>query len=269
MTVLLALASGIIAKFANYICSDLDQSHKKAQFAIFLRGLIALCVVWVMMFLGSVFVGYGERALQASYYYQDTNIQIIIGNCLYIASMLVLYVGYAWLILCSTIGLISYINGRHYKRFMAGFLVPVYVSEEEAVSASASASTGEIHSSASASASASQASRKPAIVVYALYFIGFIFGITALAGLIMSYIKKDDKFNSEVDKTHYEFLISTFWRGLVYLIVGTILCAIFIGVFVLIYWFVWSLINLIQGITAYNEGRKVIRSSFFGFAKFE
>ncbi len=57
--------------------------------------------------------------------------------------------------------------------------------------------------------------------------------------------------------THYRFQIRTFWIGLLYIVVGTILAFIVIGVAVLAWWFIWSLIRSIKGVLALNEHRPI------------
>jgi uncharacterized membrane protein len=76
-------------------------------------------------------------------------------------------------------------------------------------------------------------------VCYALYLLGFVTGITAIAGLIVAYSQQSVA--REVMRTHYTFLIRTFWIGLawcfaagVVLAVGIPLSFILIGIPLLI-----------------------------------
>jgi uncharacterized membrane protein len=55
-------------------------------------------------------------------------------------------------------------------------------------------------------------------VCYALYLLAFATGITAVIGLIIAYIQQSTA--GPVMRTHYTFLIRTFWIGLVLAIVG-------------------------------------------------
>lgn len=51
------------------------------------------------------------------------------------------------------------------------------------------------------------------IVVYALYLLGLINGLTALIGLIIAYANRDSA--SPRAQSHYAFQIRTFWIGIV------------------------------------------------------
>lgn len=55
-------------------------------------------------------------------------------------------------------------------------------------------------------------------IVYILYLVGVVFGITGLIGVVMAYIYKSDA--PEWLSSHYQFQIRTFWIGLLYLVVG-------------------------------------------------
>ncbi len=95
-----------------------------------------------------------------------------------------------------------------------------------------------------------------AIVVYALYLGSyFIGGLTALAGVIIAYVQYGSA--DPLLQSHYRFQIRTFWIGLLYLVAGIVLCFIVIGIVVLLWWFIWTLVRSIKGILALNEGRPI------------
>jgi uncharacterized membrane protein len=94
-----------------------------------------------------------------------------------------------------------------------------------------------------------------AIAVYVLYFAGYATGITAIVGVIIAYVQAPSA--SPMLKSHYAFQIRTFWIGLIYLVVGLITSFIVVGVFVLLWWFVWSLIRNIKGILALNRNEPI------------
>ncbi len=85
-------------------------------------------------------------------------------------------------------------------------------------------------------------------IVYILYMVGLIFGITGVVGVIMAYINKDDA--PAWLKTHYQFQIRTFWIGALYLILGGILSIILVGWLVLLFWVVWLIVRSIKGLKA-------------------
>ena len=93
------------------------------------------------------------------------------------------------------------------------------------------------------------------IAVYILYLVGFFNGITALAGVIIAYMQvgRSDQFS----QSHFRFQIRTFWIGLLYLVVGGITTFVFIGVLILIWWCIWTLIRCIKGLLALNAGEPI------------
>jgi len=94
-----------------------------------------------------------------------------------------------------------------------------------------------------------------AMIVYVLYFASYFFIITALVGVIMAYVQIGTA--DPMLQSHYRFQIRTFWIGLLYFVAGIILCFVVVGILVLIWWFVWTLIRSIKGILALNEGRPI------------
>lgn len=92
-------------------------------------------------------------------------------------------------------------------------------------------------------------------LVYILYFISFIVGITSIAGLIVAYLKRGTA--SAVAASHYTWQIRTFWIGLLYSLVGVVTMFILIGWLVLIATVVWFLVRSIKGFIAAGEGRAI------------
>jgi len=96
------------------------------------------------------------------------------------------------------------------------------------------------------------------LIVYLLYFATYIFGITALIGVIIAHIRFSDA-NPPLS-SHYQFQIRTFWIGPLYLVVGAILAVtVFpvIGVAILIWWLIWSLVRNVKGLLALNDNKPI------------
>lgn len=83
-------------------------------------------------------------------------------------------------------------------------------------------------------------------IVYILYLVGVVFGITGLIGVVMAYIYKSDA--PEWLYSHYQFQIRTFWIGLLYLVVGSILLVVLVGWLVYLFWVVWLIIRCVKGL---------------------
>jgi uncharacterized membrane protein len=103
-----------------------------------------------------------------------------------------------------------------------------------------------------------------AVVVYALYFVGYFTGISALVGVIIAYVKVDDA--DPVLRSHYRFQIRTFWIGLMYLAIALPLSLVLIGLPILLWWFVWSAIRIVKGSLLVLENKPVVnpQSWLFG-----
>ncbi|MBA6371299.1 hypothetical protein H4J56_07640 [Colwellia sp. BRX8-4] len=92
-------------------------------------------------------------------------------------------------------------------------------------------------------------------IVYILYMVGLIFGITGIIGVVMAYINRDEA--PEWLKTHYQFQIRTFWIGALFIFLGSILSVILIGWFVLLFWMVWLIIRSVKGMKALDQEKAI------------
>jgi uncharacterized membrane protein len=86
------------------------------------------------------------------------------------------------------------------------------------------------------------------LIVYLLYLTTYIFGVTALVGVIIPPLR-----------SHYDFQLRTFWIGLLYLVVGAVLVSVFpaIGVVILVWWLIWSLVRNVKGLLALNDNKPI------------
>lgn len=82
-------------------------------------------------------------------------------------------------------------------------------------------------------------------IVYILYLVGLIFGVTALIGVIIAYVNRDD--GPEWLRSHYDFQIRTFWIGLLYLATGSLLTLIVIGWLLILLWCIWLIVRCARG----------------------
>lgn len=85
-------------------------------------------------------------------------------------------------------------------------------------------------------------------LIYILYLVGFITGITVLIGLVLAYLNRG-KAGGFVE-SHYTWLIRTFWIGLLYSLVGAVLSLALIGFLVLLATAVWAIVRLVKGLQA-------------------
>ena len=90
-------------------------------------------------------------------------------------------------------------------------------------------------------------------VAYVLYALNLIFGITAIGGLIVAYIKRGDVAGTILE-SHFTWLIRTFWISLIGGIIGMVLTLAFIGWFVLLAVTIWYIWRVAKGWLKLNDG---------------
>ncbi len=69
-------------------------------------------------------------------------------------------------------------------------------------------------------------------VISLLYLASLITGITAIVGVVLAFIWRGEP-KAEWEVSHYEYLINTFWIGLVGSIAGFLLMIVLIGFLIL------------------------------------
>src|SRR5262249_24256889 len=89
-------------------------------------------------------------------------------------------------------------------------------------------------------------------LVYLLYLLGFVSHPASLVGLVLAFVNRDGA--SPLERSHYDFQISTFWRGLIIAVVGVITIFVFIGWLVLLFWAVWTIVRCIKGLSNLSRG---------------
>ncbi len=92
-------------------------------------------------------------------------------------------------------------------------------------------------------------------LVYILYFVSFLVGITAIAALIVAYLKRGEA--STAATSHYTFQIRTFWIGLLFAVISALTAMIGIGILLAIATVVWFLVRAIKGFILANDGKPV------------
>ena len=96
------------------------------------------------------------------------------------------------------------------------------------------------------------------MVVYALQVLSVFVGITAIVGVIINYVKREDAAGT-LYASHFDWQIRTFWWGLLWSVVGFILLFAF-GLGLLV-WFVaglWALYRVIKGFLKLNDNQPVM-----------
>ncbi len=91
-------------------------------------------------------------------------------------------------------------------------------------------------------------------ILYALYAASFFVGITAIAAIIINYIKRDEVAGTYLE-SHFRWQMRTFWFGLLWLVLGGLLTIVGVGFFVLIANGIWMLYRVIKGYLNLNDGK--------------
>lgn len=94
-----------------------------------------------------------------------------------------------------------------------------------------------------------------AFAVYVLYLLGYFTGITSIIGVVIAYLQSGSA--NSVMKSHFIFQTRTFLIGLLYLFIGLLLLHLVVGVIILLWWFVWSLVRNVKGLLALNRNEAI------------
>jgi uncharacterized membrane protein len=97
--------------------------------------------------------------------------------------------------------------------------------------------------------------KSTALIVYILYLASLVVGVTGLVGVIIAYVVKGDA--PEWLKSHYSFLIRTFWIGLLIGFIGGVLTFVLIGFLILLFLLVWWIVRCVQGLNLLSKNQPV------------
>jgi uncharacterized membrane protein len=90
-------------------------------------------------------------------------------------------------------------------------------------------------------------------VIYVLYLIGIVAGVTAIVGVVMAYVYRDNA--PDWLRTHYDFQIRTFWMVVLYCIIAGILTLVLIGFAMFLAIAIWWIVRCVKGLK-YLEQRQ-------------
>lgn len=88
--------------------------------------------------------------------------------------------------------------------------------------------------------------KKIAYLIYILYIASIVLPLLPILGVIFAYIFENDA--KSFLKSHYQYLIRTFWIGLLYFaIAGTLIIAV-IGIILTPLCIIWWIIRIVKGL---------------------
>ena len=94
-----------------------------------------------------------------------------------------------------------------------------------------------------------------ALVIYILYLVGFVIGITAIVGIVMAYLNRG-KAGGFVE-SHYTWQIRTFWIAILGFFISTILLFVGIGFLLGIAVAVWIIVRVVKGLMALQKNEPI------------
>ena len=92
-------------------------------------------------------------------------------------------------------------------------------------------------------------------VIYILYLIGIVVGLTAIVGVVMAYVKKNDA--PAWVQNHYRFQIRTFWMAVLFSLVGAVTSVVLVGFAIMLFTVVWLIVRCIKGMSFAEKGEPV------------
>ena len=99
-----------------------------------------------------------------------------------------------------------------------------------------------------------QAARRLTHLIYALQALAFFAGITAVVGVFLNHLKREDVAGT-LSESHFRWQINTFWWGLLWLLIGTFTFLAGIGYIVLSVVPLWYIYRIIKGWLRLNGGQ--------------
>lgn len=95
--------------------------------------------------------------------------------------------------------------------------------------------------------------RTATIIVYLLYLAALVNGITAIIGVVLAYVKRDDV-RGTIYEGHFSNAIEVFWVYLVGMLIAVPLCFVLVGIPLVIALYIWVLFRVIKGLVRAMDG---------------
>ncbi|SDG76620.1 DUF4870 family protein [Roseospirillum parvum] len=99
-------------------------------------------------------------------------------------------------------------------------------------------------------------------LVYILYLVGFLVGITSIIGVVLAYVNRG---KDPMLDTHYTFQIRTFWIGLLGGLIAAVTSVIIVGWAIMLVLLVWAVMRIITGMQKLSKNQPVADPTTWGF----
>ncbi len=91
-------------------------------------------------------------------------------------------------------------------------------------------------------------------LVYLLYAFSYFTGISAIVGIIVNYVKRDEVAGTWLE-SHFRWQIRTFWYGMLWAAIGTLSIFILVGFAILFANFCWIIYRIVKGWLNLNDNK--------------
>ncbi|MEH6727712.1 MAG: DUF4870 domain-containing protein [Hyphomicrobiales bacterium] len=92
-------------------------------------------------------------------------------------------------------------------------------------------------------------------LVYILYLVSFVIGITCIVGLVFAYMNRSKA--APWLQTHYTYLIRTFWIGVLAFFIALVLTIILVGIPLMIAIAVWAIVRCVIGLQKVSRNEPI------------
>ncbi|WP_318474678.1 DUF4870 family protein [Photobacterium leiognathi] len=99
-----------------------------------------------------------------------------------------------------------------------------------------------------------EAAKTNALIAYGLMIIGLFTGLFWIIGAIWAMVKKGDA-QGTIFADHYSNITKTFWWGLGLSILGALLAFVFVGYFLLLAVWIWSIFRVVKGLAKLTSNK--------------
>jgi len=96
--------------------------------------------------------------------------------------------------------------------------------------------------------------KKITMVVYALYAFAYFGGLTAIIGIVINYIKREEVAGTWLE-SHFLWQRRTFWFGLLWAVIGIVTMPILIGFLVHFVNCIWIIYRVVKGWLYFNDNK--------------
>ena len=96
--------------------------------------------------------------------------------------------------------------------------------------------------------------KKTTMLVYGLYAFAYFAGITAIIGIVINYIKREEVAGTWLE-SHFDWQIRTFWYGLLWALIGMATLVFLIGIAILFANCVWIIYRVVKGWLYFNDNK--------------